>query len=56
MLRCTLDIAIPNDSQCAICCLYCNDKEKCKYSCQVLSKCQNEDEVVKYCVYAFEEE
>lgn len=52
MIRCTLDCAVPQDSKCAYCCRYCDDKE-CECRCPNSEK-WNKDEIMERCPCAEE--
>jgi hypothetical protein len=51
MLLCTIDMSVPQDSQCAKCCIYCDEKE-CEWRCQNSIKWKDEDEIAKNCIDA----
>lgn len=57
MIKCYLDPSVPQDSKCAYCCLYCDEKEDCNYYCSLAKGCKTEEEVIKKdCVHAFMED
>lgn len=47
MIKCTLDCTVPQDSKCAHCCIYCDDKQ-CNCRCPNVEK-WNEDTIMKIC-------
>ena len=54
MIRCFMDGVINQESKCAKCCIYCEDK--CDYRCELSKECKTEDDVFnKDCVHAYEE-
>lgn len=56
MLRCLMDMAIPEDSKCAKCCLHCNEKETCEHRCYGVDLWITEDVIVKNCDLCYEED
>lgn len=49
MIRCTRDMTIPEDNECAYCCIHCKDNESCVYYCEKLKTYKDEETVEKYC-------
>lgn len=49
MIRCTMDMTVPEDSKCAKCCIYCDEKEQCEYCCPNLIKWKTEEEIESNC-------
>lgn len=50
MIECLLDVAVHLDgpkNKCYYCCIYCNEKETCKYACPLSN--QTEEIVEKEC-------
>lgn len=52
-IRCFKDSAIPEDSKCAKCCLYCDEKELCEYKCNGIDLWRTELEIGDNCSYAY---
>ena len=50
MLRCLMDMSIPEDSKCAKCCLHCKEKETCEYKCQGVDEWKTEENISKNCI------
>jgi len=48
-LRCLMDIDIPEESECAWCCIYCDKKETCEYCCAFVQDEMTEKEIIKKC-------
>lgn len=55
MLRCFMDTAIDKNSRCGKCCIYCEDKATCEYTCEYIKQGKTENEISGICVYAYEE-
>lgn len=53
MIRCLLDAAIPQDSKCAKCCIYCTESN-CEYKCPFTLEHKTEKEIIG-CSCAYEE-
>ena len=51
MLRCTVDMSIPEENKCAWCCIYCEKKDKCAYRCDGVDKWKTEDKIEEHCKY-----
>lgn len=49
MLRCLIDISISENSKCAKCCIYCNEKETCEYRCVGSDRWKTEDDIAENC-------
>lgn len=49
MIKCLIDVSILEDSKCSKCCIYCDEKETCKYRCNYTDKCKIEDDVYNNC-------
>ena len=54
-IRCFQDPEVSEDSKCANCCLYCDEKELCEYSCNGLNEWSLELEIIKNCYFAYED-
>ena len=52
MIRCTMDMAIDENSKCAYCCYYCSEKESCKERCHGLDLWKCEEAIAITCVHA----
>ncbi len=50
MLRCLIDMSIPENNKCAKCCIYCNEKETCEYRCAGIDKWKTECDIAKNCI------
>ena len=48
-IRCVTDPAIPEDSQCAKCCIHCSEKATCQYLCPGVSEFGSADEIRRHC-------
>lgn len=55
-IRCNKDYILADDeeSQCAKCCIYCNEKDKCEYMCDYAKEGHTESEIMENCKYACE--
>ena len=51
MIRCTIDMSIPENDKCAMCCIHCDEKD-CEYRCVGVNEWKTEDEIEKYCIDA----
>lgn len=49
-----MDRLISDNSKCAKCCLYCEEKEKCKYRCKGVDDWKTEENIVKNCTECME--
>lgn len=49
MLRCLMDMSVPEESKCAKCCLYCDEKEICEYRCYGIDEWKIEEKIVENC-------
>ena len=54
VIRCCMDPAVPEDSQCAKCCMYCAEKKTCEYLCPLVTDCGTEKEILQRCNVAVE--
>lgn len=54
MLQCLMDISVPEDSKCTKCCIYCDEKEVCKYRCLGVDEWVTEENISKNCVECME--
>lgn len=53
MISCFLDPAIPLDSKCSYCCIYCNE-DNCDYRCDKSIECKTEERVIESdCPHAY---
>lgn len=50
MLNCLMDVLVPEDSKCAKCCIYCDEKDSCEYRCVGLEEWKTEAEIAKNCI------
>lgn len=50
MLRCLMDMSVPEYSKCAKCCLHCDEKETCEHRCQGIDKWKTEENIAKNCI------
>lgn len=50
MLRCLMDISVPEDSKCAKCCLYCEERNVCEYKCCGIDEWKTEEEIYANCL------
>lgn len=57
MISCLVDMTVPQDSNCAKCCIYCT-KEHCECRCPYTLEHKTEKEIIDLdcCSYAYEEE
>ena len=54
MIRCFMDPSVPQESNCAKCCIYC--EEECVCRCDLAIKCETEDKVIEAdCCHAYED-
>lgn len=49
MLRCLMDISIPEGSKCERCCICCEEKDTCEYRCCGIDEWKTEEEIAKSC-------
>lgn len=49
MIKCLMDISIPEDSKCAKCCIYCEEKDACEYKCHAIDEWKTEKEIEDNC-------
>ncbi len=49
MIKCLMDVTVPEDSKCAKCCIYCNEKETCECRCPLIIDNITEDDVLNIC-------
>ncbi len=54
MIKCFMDVTVPEDSKCSYCCYYCDEKETCDCSCPK-AKQSDEKDIALYCTEAFDE-
>ena len=54
MLRGLIDISISENSKCAKCCIYCNEKETCEYRCVGSDRWKTEDDIAENCTECIE--
>jgi hypothetical protein len=53
VIGCCMDVGVDRDSRCVKCCIYCEDKDTCEYSCEGLVQWnRNENEIAKNCTFA----
>lgn len=45
MIKCGIDPAIPDDSECAWCCIHCKKKDSCEYTCPIVKESETEDDI-----------
>lgn len=56
MIKCLMDMTLPEDSKCSYCCYYCDEKETCDYSCpKVKEPIANEKYIASDCIHAYDE-
>lgn len=55
MIRCIIE---PNlTSKCAHCCLHCDERKTCKYTCYGLTEWrEDEKQILRHCEYSLDEE
>lgn len=54
MIRCTMDVSVEEESQCAKCCVHC-DKVDCEQRCINVKKYgPEEDNILLHCTVAYE--
>lgn len=49
MLRCLMDMSIPEKDRCAKCCVHCGEKETCEYRCCGVDEWKTVDNIAKNC-------
>lgn len=47
MIRCLIDVSIPEDNKCANCCIYCDEKDTCDCKCPGIAFWKTEDDIEK---------
>ena len=50
MLRCLMDMSIPEDDKCAKCCIHCDEKETCSCRCHGLDEWNTEENIANNCI------
>ncbi len=45
MIKCGMDPSVPDDSICAWCCIYCEEKDRCEYTCPIVKESKTEDDI-----------
>ena len=54
MIRCVMDVSIPETDKCAFCCIHCQDTD-CEHRCHLSKSCRTEEDVFESdCVDAVE--
>lgn len=53
MIKCLMDVSVPENSKCAKCCIYCDEKNKCNYVCDGIEEWETEENIVKNCTECF---
>ena len=57
MIKCLMDTSVPQDSKCAKCCIYCDEKSHCEYVCEMIAvEGKDENFIACNCINAYEEE
>ena len=54
ILRCLLDTSVPEESECAKCCLHCYEKEICECKCHRIDEWKTEERIMENCAYCTE--
>ena len=54
MLRCLMDMSIPEEDKCAKCCIHCDEKETCNCRCQGVGEWKTEDNILMNCIECVE--
>lgn len=54
IIKCLMDVSVPEDSKCANCCIQCEEKDTCEYKCYGIEKWKTEEEIAKNCVECWE--
>ena len=49
MIRCLIDISIPEEDRCAKCCIYCEEKYTCSRRCPGVDEWKTEEEIYMNC-------
>ena len=50
MLRCLMDMSIPEEDKCAKCCIHCDEKETCSCKCQGVDEWKTEENIAMNCI------
>lgn len=50
MLRCLIDMSIPEDDKCSQCCIHCEEKETCEYRCQGIDEWKTGEKIAENCI------
>jgi len=57
MIKCLMDVTVPQDSKCAKCCIYCDEKSHCESVCEMGAvEGRDENFIACKCINAYEEE
>ena len=56
MIKCLMDTSVPQDSKCAKCCIYCDEKSHCEYVCKMVAvEGKDENFIAANCINAYDE-
>lgn len=47
MIKCGMDPTVPEDSDCANCCIYCKQKDYCDYTCPIVKESHTEQDILE---------
>ena len=47
MIKCYMDPSVPQDSDCANCCIYCKQKDYCDYTCPIVKESHTEQDILE---------
>ena len=47
MIKCGADPAVPKDSPCVYCCIHCNQKDDCDYTCPIVKRSNTEQDILE---------
>ena len=50
MIKCLMDVSIPEDDKCAKCCICCEEKVACEYTCRRTNEWKPKEDVMKNCI------
>ncbi len=50
MLRCLIDISVPENDKCKKCCICCNEKETCENRCIGIDEWKTESNIAENCI------
>ena len=50
LIRCLMDVSIPENDKCGKCCINCDEKDICENKCCGIDEWETEEEILKNCI------